>query len=116
MAKKFNAADMLADLDGGLFLEKLSEALALTGNSVADNGDKRKQGVVTLEFKMTRIGESCQVEMAHKLKYQRPTRNGRAWEENTTTTALYVIPGGGLSILPTSGDLFTGTTPKSTAA
>lgn len=95
--RTYDFSQTLADLDAGVFLEKISRALKDTAIGVVANG---KKGKVVIELSLAQIGESSQIAMSHKLKYDRPTKRGKTCEEDTTETALYVSPRVGLSIMP----------------
>lgn len=97
----------LPELDGGVFLAQLSQAMAEAALAVADWGEKGKKAQVKVEFVLVRIGKSRQVELQHKLSVVRPTRRGKSSEELTTETPLYVGRKGALSIAPENQiDLF----------
>jgi len=96
----FDIQTILPDMDGGVFLEKISRAVQDTALGVVVHGDKGKKGKVTIELTFERIGESMQVQCRHKLVYSRPTRRGKASEEDTTETPFYVDNRGRLSIVP----------------
>jgi len=98
----YDAAETLADLDAGLFLQQLSKAISDTAIATVMNGDKKKQGKVTVEFVMVRIGDSHQIEVRHSVGYDKPTRRGKATEKYTSITALYVAGDGAVSIVPRS--------------
>lgn len=98
--RTYDATETLADLDAGIFLQKVSQALKDTAIGTVAHGDNGKAGKVIIELSMKRLGESSQVTMAHKLKFERPTKRGKAIEEDTTETVLYVHPRTGLSIMP----------------
>lgn len=96
----YDFGQTLADLDGGVFLQKLSQAVKDTALGVVAHGDSGRKGKVVVELTMQRIGESSQITMAHKLRFERPTKRGKIAEEDTTETALYVSPRIGVSIMP----------------
>lgn len=98
--RTYDFSQTLADLDAGVFLEKISRAIKDTAIGTVNHGENRKRGRVIIELSMERIGESSQVTMTHKLKYERPTKRGKFAEEDATETALYVSPRIGLSIMP----------------
>ena len=87
----------MADLDGGVFEQKLSHMLSETAAAVIDHN---RQGEVVIKLKMKRIGESHQVQIDHSLKYNRPTSRGSVQEDNVTTTPMYVGTGGALTFFP----------------
>lgn len=98
---------LLADLNGGVFLEQIEAALREAALGVAHTG---KKGSVTIKLNLTRIGESNQVECKHTLSFDRPTAKGRRTEESTTSTPLYVSGKGECSLFPIQHQepLFTG--------
>lgn len=102
--EKFDATEMLNELDAGVFTQKLSRALADAAVATCEHNRKSE---ITLKFSMKRIGESSQVTMTHSLVSSRPTRRGTAKEDDTTATPMYVGTNGRLSIVPFSQrDLF----------
>lgn len=92
-----NLEQLLGDLDGGVFAQKIATALSDVALAVAHTG---KAGEVTIKFPMKRIGESTQVQVDHRLAYSKPTARGKVSEENTTSTPLYVGARGALSLIP----------------
>ncbi|MBD9376161.1 hypothetical protein [Pseudoxanthomonas sp. PXM04] len=95
-----NVAEMLADLNGGVFLEQVGTAMSDVALGVVNFGDKGKTGEVTLKFKMTRIGESNQIALTHAMAYKRPTSKGKRGEELSGDTPLHVNTGGRLTLMP----------------
>lgn len=95
-----NVAEMLADLNGGVFLEQVGTAMSDVALGVVNFGDKGKTGEVTLKFKMTRIGESNQIALTHAMAYKRPTSKGKRGEELSGDTPLHVNSGGRLTLMP----------------
>ena len=98
-----DVATLLGQLDAGVFAQKIEAAFSNVGLGVAIHG---KKGRVLLSFDFSRVGESTQVEVTHKLVFVKPTERGSVREENTTSTPLHVGSGGKLTILETTGDLF----------
>lgn len=92
-----NFADLLGDLNAGVFAQQIERALSDTALGVVTTG---KGGRVTITLDLKQIGESNQVAVAHKLSYLRPTAKGRATEEYTTETPMHVGPRGALSLFP----------------
>lgn len=88
---------MLEDLDAGVFLQKLSHAFSAVAGNVVDTG---KTGEVSLKFSMSRIGNSHQVNIKHKLAFTMPTARGKASEEDTTETPMFVGSKGKLTLFP----------------
>jgi len=103
---KTDPVEVFHDLDGGVFMEKVSQALSSVAEGVVHNGRK---GKVVLTLDMKRIGEGRQVMVGHSVDYERPTTRGKQTEKDTTSTAMYVGQGGKLSIMPdTQQRLFSG--------
>lgn len=88
---------LLADLDAGVLLQKLGRALRDAALGTVAHGGK---GKVVLEFAMSRVGESTQVECKHTIRSTTPTRRGRIVEDNVTSTPLYVAGNGRVSLFP----------------
>lgn len=102
-----DANQFIADLEAGIFEQKLSIALSEVAQAVTHLA---KPGEVTVKFSLKQIGDGSQVEVAHKLSYTRPTGRGKATEENTTITPMYVGRGGAMTLFPERQDpLFTPT-------
>lgn len=99
--------DFLGELDAGVFVNKIAAALNNTALGVLNNGNK---GKVTLTFDFERMGNSVEekrVKIKHKLQYVTPTPRGKATEEDTTETPMWVNKGGKLTILQEDqGNLF----------
>lgn len=96
-ASKDNITTLLGDLNGGVFLEQIETAMREAALGVAHTG---KKGKVVITLDLERIGESMQVECAHKLQFVRPTQKGKKIEESVSTTPLYVSGKGMLSLFP----------------
>jgi hypothetical protein len=88
---------MLPDLSGGRFLEKADSAMQAAASAAIQNG---KAARVTLEFTMTRIGESNQVTLTHAVQFKVPTLRGTRTETDSTQTPLHVGASGRLTLLP----------------
>lgn len=97
-APEFTA--VFEELDGGIFDRKVSHAMAQTAMAVVNAEDKSKKGTVTLEFEFERIGEGAQINMAHTIKFTRPTLRGKIQETDKTQTLLHVGKGGKMTITP----------------
>lgn len=93
-------ADVLADLDGGVFAQQVGAALADAALAVVNHGERGRKGKVVIELTLDRINESSQIVIDHKLSYSAPTKRGKRGEETTTSTPMYVGRGGRLSIAP----------------
>lgn len=98
-----DCAEFITDLDGGQFDRLLSVALSQVAAGVVDNDGK---GTVAIEFAFTKVPGATQVICAHKLKFMRPTADGKASEEITRKTSMHVGTGGRLSIVPESQRTF----------
>lgn len=97
--------EFISELDAGLFESKLARALSDVALGVTNN--EKKQGKVTVTFTLSRIAESSQVNVAHRLEYKKPTRRGSQGEDDTTSTPMHVGRGGRLTISPdTQNDMF----------
>lgn len=85
--------EFITDLDGSVFAQKVSKALSIVAAGVVDH---EKAGKVTLTFDIKKLG-SQQVSIEHKLAFVKPTQRGKQSEDDATTTAMYVAPGGAMS-------------------
>lgn len=97
---KTDFVDLIGELNAGVLLQQLNAALSDVALGTVLYGDKGKSGEVTLKLKLSRIGESSQVSMKHSLSFSKPTTRGKASEEATTETPLYVHRGGKLAVMP----------------
>lgn len=96
--------ETIGEFDAGTFTIKATEALKMAALGVIQTG---KKGGITIAIDMEQIGQSSSVQVKHTLKYTKPTTNGKATEENTTSTPMYVDNLGYLTISPqTQDDLF----------
>jgi hypothetical protein len=91
---------MLPDLNGGKFLGKVDTALISTALATIACGEKGKTGKVTLEFTLSRIGESNQVRLEHAVTMTQPTARGKRSETDCTETPLHVGRDGKLTLMP----------------
>jgi len=89
--------DVLTDLDGSIFADKINRALSDVALGCVLTG---KKGKVVITLDMAQIANSHQVNLEHSLKYVKPTDNGRVTEENTTATPMHVGFGGKLTLFP----------------
>lgn len=97
MTEETNPSELIEDLDGGVFAQKIGAALSQVAGGVVEHGRK---GRVSITLDLERIGNSSQVKCAHKLTYKQPTSKGAVSEDNTTETPLYVNAGGELTLFP----------------
>lgn len=88
---------LLADLEAGVFAERLAAAVTDTALGVVTNG---KKGKVVITLELARVANASQVTCSHRIQYKRPTTHGNASEDATTSTPLYVGTGGKLSLFP----------------
>lgn len=87
----------LADLNGGVFEQQLSQAMSDVAGGVVIHG---KAGKVVISFDISRISESSQVKIKHTIDFNKPTSKGRVREDVTTETPMHVGAGGKLSLFP----------------
>jgi len=87
----------IAELDGGVFIEKLARALSEVAGGAMDN---QAVGRVKLDFSIKRLGSSHQVNVSHKLEYTVPQMRGKVTEDDTTNTPMYVSTGGKMTFFP----------------
>ena len=92
-----NVQNFISDLDAGVFEEKLSRILSDVAGAVIDNSGP---GKVILQFDLKQIGDTYQVSVKHKLSFIRPTRYGKASEEDIKETPMHVGTRGALSLFP----------------
>lgn len=92
-----NFTESLEEMDAGLVIARLSKALAEAAMGTVEHN---KQGKVVLTLTMKRIGETSQVNVEHKIDFQRPTARGTKKEDFTTATPMYVNKHGYLSVAP----------------
>ena len=99
MAVEPNATleEILGELEAGVFVTKIENALRRVSEGVINTG---KQGIVQITLTLDQLSDSDLVNVKHALKHTKPTANGKATEENTLTTMMYVGKGGNLSISP----------------
>lgn len=87
----------IADLDGGVFMEKVGQALS---DVAAGAMDHQAKGQVSITFEIKQLGTSSQMVISHKLSYKRPTARGDLSENNTTQTPMHISTGGKLTLFP----------------
>ena len=99
-----NATDVqqfIADLDGGVFEQKIGIALS---DVAAGAVDFNNVGEVTVKFKIKRIDNSAAVVVAHSITQKRPTSHGDRSETDNTSTPMYIGAGGKMTIYPMGAD------------
>ena len=89
--KATDSNEFLNSLNAGVFAQQLGRALSDVGAGVVDHG---KKGKVTITLELSRIGESNQVKVNHKLDYTVPTKRGTKREDTTLDTPMYVTENG----------------------
>lgn len=94
---KTNFAELLGDLNAGVFAEQINHALTDIAANVVTHG---KKGELTIKLSVKQIGESNQVTVTHSLKSVTPKPRGRIVEESESETTLHVAKGGALSLFP----------------
>ncbi|KPU96629.1 hypothetical protein APR50_32675 [Variovorax paradoxus] len=92
-----DVGEFVSDLDGGIFDRKLSIALSQVAAAVVDQD---KAGEVSIAFSFKKIPGTSQVHCEHRLKFTKPTLDGKAGEEEKRTTALHVGKFGRLTLAP----------------
>ncbi|WP_444904195.1 hypothetical protein ACJJIU_03530 [Microbulbifer sp. CnH-101-E] len=92
-----NVTQLFADLDGGVFIEKLAHTLSEVAGAVTDH---EKKGEVSITLKMSKIQNSDQVQIEHTVKFKKPTPRGSIIQDDATSTPMYVGVKGALSFFP----------------
>lgn len=94
---KTNFAELIGDLNAGVFEQQINRALSDCAANVCQHG---KKGEVVIKFSLKQIGEGHQVNVTHALKSTIPTLRGKVTEETATDTPLHVERGGKLTLYP----------------
>lgn len=94
-----NVRDLIGELNGGSFEEKLALVLSEVALGTVVHGGKKK-GKLTIEFTFHKIGDNDQLVLSHKLSKVTPTKRGDKSEVDTTETPFYVGKGGVMTINP----------------
>lgn len=106
--RKTEISKILPEMNAGVYEGQINRALSDVAASVATFG---KKGEVILKFKLSRIGNSNQVVLAHSIKSTIPQERGRIIEEQESETPFHVARGGALELFPSEqGDLLKGMT------
>lgn len=87
----------LHELNGGVLAEKLAHILSDVAAGAIDHG---KAGEITIKLSLKPMGENHMVNVIHKLSYSKPTKRGKASEEDTTETPMHVGRGGAHVVVP----------------
>lgn len=93
-----NFEEILHDLDGGVFAQRIGAALSEVAAGVAYTGRK---GQVTISFDLKKLTD-IQVQIDHKIKFVAPTQRGKRTDEATTATPMHVGARGRLTLFPES--------------
>lgn len=89
--KPTDPGEFIANLNAGVFANQVATALSAVAAAAVDHG---KKGQVKLVFDISRIGESHQVKISHKLEYTEPTKRGSRREDTALETPMYVTETG----------------------
>lgn len=97
MNTETDVIQFISDLDGGVVEQKIARMLSDVAAGVIDHS---RSGSITIKLDLSRIGNSHQVEIKHKLTFNKPTAKGDITETNTTSTPMHVGVGGRLTLFP----------------
>lgn len=97
MSNKTNIAEVLGELNAGVFEQQINAAVSDVALGVVTHG---KPGDVVIKLSIKQIGDSNQVAVTHKLSYVKPTTRGKISEETSADTPMHVGRGGELSLFP----------------
>lgn len=95
---KTNVAEFVSELQAGVFEQQIATAINETALAVVEHARK---GKVTIELDFKHIPNTNQVNIAHTLTFNRPTKRGSKKEDLTYDTPMYVGRGGKVTIFPT---------------
>lgn len=90
-----DVSEFITDLDGGQFELIVSKALSEVAAAVVDHA---KNGEVSIKLKIEKIPGTQQVRLQHGVKFLKPTSMGKAGEETSGATVLFVGKYGALSL------------------
>lgn len=96
--RRTDIGDFIESLNAGVFKDKIDHVLSEVALYTSEYGDNRKKGIVEIKFTFGRMGEGDQMLISHKITKSMPTKGGKATEEDTTESAMYMGPGGKLTI------------------
>lgn len=99
MSKPTDIGQFIADLDGGVFDQKVSKMLSDVAAAVID---QNKVGQVVIKLDLKRFEDTFQVVVSHDLSYKMPTRYGTKSENDKKATPMHVGVGGHMSLFPES--------------
>ena len=89
--KATDTSEFINSLNAGVFADQVGRAISDVAAGVVDHG---KKGKVVISLELSRIGESNQVKINHKLVYTTPTRRGSKREDTALDTPMYVTENG----------------------
>ena len=89
--KATDTSEFINSLNAGVFADQVGRALSDVAAGVVDHG---KKGKVVITLELSRIGESNQVKINHKLDFTAPTKRGSKREDTALDTPMYVTPDG----------------------
>lgn len=95
--KPTDVDQFLADLDGGLVVEKLGKLLSHVAAGVVDH---HKKGKIQLTIELGQISNASQVKAHGTLKFTAPTMRGEQSESQSFDTPFYVGSGGRVTLFP----------------
>lgn len=94
---KTDISQMIGELNGGQVEQMLNIALS---DAALNTLTHDKVSTVTLQIKLSRIGDSNQVSAVSTVAYKVPTKRGSRSEDYATDTPMYVGAGGKLTVTP----------------
>lgn len=101
MAKATDSTEFISELGGsfqhvpGQIISNVAEAVVATG----------KQGTISIDLNLKRIGESRQVNITHKLAFKEPTAKGSRSEDTSSETPMHVNLNGTVSMFAQKTDI-----------
>lgn len=99
--KTYDVTETLHDMDGGVFMQRVSRAVADTALAVASqDGANPRKGKVTITLDMEKIADSRQLRIDHDVAYAMPLQRGKRSENNKTSTPMHVGGRGELTLFP----------------
>ncbi len=103
-AKDADFIETLEDFDAGVFTSVLTKALADVGLSVVEHGAK---GSLVITLDVSRIGESAQLQVKHRINSTKPTLRGDLKEKYATSSVMHINKNGSMTVMPDAQlDLF----------
>ena len=94
MAQPTDSTEFITEL-GGSFEKVLGQIISNVAEAVVATG---KQGAISIDLNMKRIGESRQVNVTHKLAFKEPTAKGSRSEDTSSETPMHVNLNGSVSL------------------